>query len=767
MLLFSSRTFTVDGVTVFPDHKDPNQFWYLPAPVGLETEANSTEPQFLLIMYEPDVAAAGVQGMGFLNVTMALKVSDQTQSKIVGEIRTNFPEADNPLLAPVPFDEGTVQIVALNLQGSGGTADTGTPGPVQGILGASNPELFGNNDALFALTLDERGATILEQAFQDGMTPVGGIYNLKFTGVLPALDVKITCDMKRSYQSFSVALTGSYYSLSAGIDATFEKLRQDGVIKVEIVSLSNDASTQQQEQWALNLFKDQILAQWFTPSLSPTTAAAADASSVSVGSSTGRTGGTSSSSSARSSSSSHQMMGGASSSTMGTSSSSAHQMGGASSSSAGSMIGSSATPSSSSAAPSLSSSSGGGGGGGFLSSSGGGHGGGGGGGSSSSGGGGNGVGKLANSLANAIGTAGAASQSASPFGASLRLKYVNQDELKTVEIEFNAMSALQRVFSPQGYFGLLLQGIDQSKHFLKVAGNDPFFNKFLITVNPPRDFTGIGLASAHVALDYGDPATTANPKHTDFIFDQTHASQQTWDVFEGFIQSTSYTYTTDYVFAAESGWQGEQTTYQLPAVKTENRLLTLDPNDFLGFLQLSVSPGRINADLVDRIEVAVQYTAKSGWQTAQTFVVKAYAGTQYWKLRLADKDDRTYTYTTNCYLKDGTLIAGPSVTSTASAIIVSDPFVGGINLTLQPAFDTTVNKLAIVELSYQDTAHGYSFQKTIELPAGSQPVPVNVPFIDRTQNTYQYRVTLISNTNAKTQGSYISAQDPLVLVSGP
>jgi hypothetical protein len=212
MLLFSSGTFTVDGITVFPDHADPNQFWYLPGPVGLESEADSTEPQFLLIMYAPDVASAGIKGTGFLNVTLALKVSDMTQSKIIGRIRTQFPNVSEPRLAPVPFDEGTVQIVALNLQGSGGTsAGPGTGFAVQNILGASNPELFGNNDALFALTLSEEGATILEQAFQDGMTPIGGIYNLKFTGVLPALDVKITADLKRAYQSFSVDLTASYY----------------------------------------------------------------------------------------------------------------------------------------------------------------------------------------------------------------------------------------------------------------------------------------------------------------------------------------------------------------------------------------------------------------------------------------------------------------------------------------------------------------------------------------------------------------------------
>ena len=174
MLLFSSGTFTVDGITVFPDHADPNQFWYLPGPVGLESEADSDEPQFLLIMYAPDVAGEGIQGTGFLNVTLALKLSDTAQSKIVGEIRTQFPNVSDPRLAPVPFDEGTVQIVALNMQGSGGaTAAPGTGNAVENILGASNPELFGNNDALFALTLSEEGATILQQAFADGMTPVG------------------------------------------------------------------------------------------------------------------------------------------------------------------------------------------------------------------------------------------------------------------------------------------------------------------------------------------------------------------------------------------------------------------------------------------------------------------------------------------------------------------------------------------------------------------------------------------------------------------
>lgn len=371
---------------------------------------------------------------------------------------------------------------------------------------------------------------------------------------------------------------------------------------------------------------------------------------------------------------------------------------------------------------------------------------------------------MTNPLAKAAGTAAAASSAASPFGISLKLKFVQQDELKTVEYEFNQMNAVQRTYSPQGYFGLLLQGIDQSKHFLKVDGTDPFFNQFAVTVNPPKDFAGIGLLEAHVALDYGDPSDTTNDKHGEFLFDPTHLTQETWAVFQGLIQRTDYTYTADYKFDPESGWVGEQTSYTLPTVDTENRVLNLDPYDFLGFMQVSVSPSRINADLVDRIEVPLQYTAKSGWQTSTTIIVRPGSTAQYWKLRLADKDERTYTYSTNCYLKDGTLISSDPVTSTASAVIVSDPFVGALDITFQPAFDTSY-KMAIVEVSYQDTAHNYNYQTTFQLQSTSPATKVHIPLMNRTLNQYQYRITMINSANQQTQGSYITATDPLVVVA--
>ena len=137
MLVMGSKTVTVDGVTVYADHADPRQFWYLPAPVTLARRDDV--PQFTLIRYRPAVASGGVEGGGFLMREVELRLDPQTERRILGAIA---PFSDGtPRLTPVPFDSGTVQVVALNVQGGGGTnAPAPPPGAfvaVESILGAT------------------------------------------------------------------------------------------------------------------------------------------------------------------------------------------------------------------------------------------------------------------------------------------------------------------------------------------------------------------------------------------------------------------------------------------------------------------------------------------------------------------------------------------------------------------------------------------------------------------------------------------------------
>lgn len=758
MLLLSTSSLTVDGVTVFPDHADKNQFWFLPAPVTIAKMANSDEPQFLLLEYAPDVASSGVKGVGFLDVTLCLKLQDDTRNAIMGQIRTHFPGADNPNLQPVPFDEGDVRIVALDLQGGGGTYNTSQGGfqAVESILGAVTPDLFGENDAVFGLTLSQDGASILKAAFEAGAAPVGCIYTFKFTGVRPALNVKITADLKRVYDSFSIGLTASYAWVSAGIDATFEKLRQDGAIKIEIVNLAGDQANEDREKQALAIFKDQILSEWFKPSLAPPSAKSGGGTTTSPpkkegGSSQGGSSGSGSGSG------SGQTGGGPSNPTIGgPPNPSGPVIGGPSPSQP--TIG--MNPPQPGVSPDPSPPGGG-----------------------SPGGGPPPIGmpppvmpamaanakadkstadKIDKAAKTADGIVNAASKAASPYGVALRLQYVHQDELKTVTYEYNRMDAVQRTYAPQGFFGLLTDGLDKSKHFLQVDGSDRFFNRFSVDITPPKDFAAIGLQTAHLALDFGD---TSHAKHGEFNFDPSHCAHTTWDVFQGRIASTEFTYAVDYSFDPGAGWTAAQDRYQLPPQKTDNRHVTLDPFSSLGFLTVTIAPGRIDPTVVDRIEIDMDYTGADRWHTAETFLVRPDSKPQTWKLRLSDNSQRAFSYAVRCILKDSTTFATGPVSSAASSIIANDVFDSGIDVVLVPGFDASHTKAGLVELNYRDPTSNYRFQKTAYLtPATSQPVQIHIPLIDPAANEFSYRITTIGVGGQNMKGDMVTTRDPVVVV---
>ena len=188
MLQLGKRTFQIEDVIVHGDHADPELFWYLAAPVVLARRGNPAKAQLTMIKYKPAVADAGVKGGGFLMFETELTLTEDVERRIKARCRQLG--ASDPVLVAVPYDSGTVQCVALNLQGPGGTTATPPAGSdgtgytfVQQILGSSAPSLQGKNAAVFSLQLDQEGATILEQVFRQRGAPVSVIYNLEYTAL--------------------------------------------------------------------------------------------------------------------------------------------------------------------------------------------------------------------------------------------------------------------------------------------------------------------------------------------------------------------------------------------------------------------------------------------------------------------------------------------------------------------------------------------------------------------------------------------------------
>ncbi|MBC7985602.1 MAG: hypothetical protein H7X93_02885, partial [Sphingomonadaceae bacterium] len=271
-MLSLERAMTVDGISVFRDHADPNQFWCLPGPVTLARREGDNQPAISFLKYKPAVADGGVKGGGFAMIETTCQLSPQREARIKAALASQ-PGVTDAVLATAPFETGTVQCIALNLQGSAGTSASAAPAgafnAVEEILGATTPSLDAQNRAAFSLTLSQEGATILAQAFSDGLAPIGVVYSLTYSAMRPAINVEIKADYERIFQQFSASLEGQYMFFRAGLEAAFEQLKQTGAIEIKVFDFTGEADEKEKEKWALDFFRDQLLTDWFGPTLTP------------------------------------------------------------------------------------------------------------------------------------------------------------------------------------------------------------------------------------------------------------------------------------------------------------------------------------------------------------------------------------------------------------------------------------------------------------------------------------------------------------------
>lgn len=796
MLIFDGNSFTIDGVTVFSDHADPDQFWYLPPSAPqLARRGPQDLPNFSLVTYRPADAAESdtLPGGGFLMFESVLPLTEDTRRKVIS--RAQMFANGTVKLSPVPLDSGTVKVVALDLEGSGGTLNTAAGTGltfVESIMGATKPSMSGDNNALFNLGLSGEGAVLLKRIFEEGASNVGVIYDFTYTGLRPALQVEITANFKRLYDHFSMSfgvdggvnINGFAINLDVDIDLAFEELVQTGAIEIKVINFADAADRAQKETWALEFFKNNLLKDWFEPTLGLPRPAGADGGGsgtpdpanllsgvvsgaagalggavtedgFSVLDAAARAGGGGTGGDARGDDAGGDAdAGGDTDADAGGGGATGGGTGGAGGAGAG---GDTATGG---AGNDRTGDTGGETGGDTGGDAGGDSGGdgdndrsGGGDGDRDSGGG-------------DEGSGGAGGPSIANVTLAFKLKKVELIEDKSVTLKYNRQEAVQRSHLPQGPLTTLAGGLSGAPFFVDVDLDDPFFRTIDITVSNPTDFTRIGLLKADIALEYGRPAIPAEVRREEVSFT---AGQTQGDATHSFFVNDAldldFRVERQFHFDPAAGWEAQSLSYTLPVETTRDTTLLVLPERHFGFVEIGVLPGTMDPVLMRHTEVTLSFDDGS-WQTERSFIVAPGAAEQRWRLRSENPDAEGVGYRLTHHLADGTVTPGESGVTKARKLIVNDPFRNPIEITFVPNFDTSALRQVFVEATYEDPDNNYRRTEMLTFDAGNAAQQtLRIARFDNGPTEVSLRATALGQDNSITRHITITTEETLVFLT--
>jgi hypothetical protein len=285
MLYLNPPFHLIEGVSVYPDHADPLQFYYLPAVPKLTTDfdpaTNQQIPQLSLIKYRGDAGKGG-----FLNFEVNLGVNEEKLDEIRRQLQQLHRLRSTPRLAPVVVEDGRVRLLILGKQTPepspgqpGGTSPPGSapaPGQPQFVLKidhATKPALYGDNQAIFSVQLDSAGVIVIEEALKGEMMPVGIVYSLDFLALRPAYNVSVVVDWNRIQQHFEESFQAGLFFASTEIDSVIDKLIENQAIQINVDTFVPEgedfAGVTGRRDQAISDFKDMVLENFFEPSLEP------------------------------------------------------------------------------------------------------------------------------------------------------------------------------------------------------------------------------------------------------------------------------------------------------------------------------------------------------------------------------------------------------------------------------------------------------------------------------------------------------------------
>lgn len=728
MLYLDEPIGPLKGLMIYRDHQNKNLFYYVPERPRLAR--NDGVPEFVLLKYKRDITdnpnfdpeTKQALGGGLLSFTVDLSIDDEQLQEVKQEL-SQFAEG-TVKLTPIQFRKGSVRLSISKDEADSPDAEPDQPRGLrffEEVYGTNEPSLFGFNRATFAVVLSQESVTLFEEGFRSGISPIGVIYDLEFLGLRPAFNIRITADYKRIYNHLEIGLAArgqiQVISLAAEIDLAFQKLREEGAIKVEVLNFTDDANLRKQADEAFKWFKQDLLKDFFKTALEPPSFMKRPAGQGLVSQLQNLFKGLTE----RQAGSSRPQRGTPTTATV------------------------NATPGArtmQSAAPSTTQTN-----------------------------------RAVSNAATQGGGAGSsgANRSLSPFQVAFSLKYYRQEELKKRSFIYSMQAAVARDAAPQGLFSTMIEGLDLERSIKEVSLDDDFFKRLVATVSMGTNLEAAGVSSIAVNLEYpSERLPTEEPMHVDgFVFSPNNLESKTFTTWLNDRKSLDYRYKMDVFFRPDSPYVGKDDHILTDWITTRSRQLLLDPLGEIELFDLEISLGEIDDDEVSQVQVECLYEdITNDFETQKTFLLKPGEASQHWRLRLSDAENNTYKYKVTYFLKDNLRVQTDWQDSQDPNLIINEPFRNTLDIRLVPLLDRENLVEAIVDLTYRDEETGYErrlqevFSPTT--PEGLKSRSVSIPTLTENPENYTYELTVIRLDGSVYPSEPVSSNDSVILITdGP
>lgn len=716
MLALYEKTQAIPGVIVYRDHQDLGQFYYI-SEVPRISMVNGI-PALSFVKFRRDITdnvdfeEGESLGGGILNFTVDLAVTERERERIRDAIPDHFENVPDEIrLAPVTVRDGTVRLSVMRDAADAEGASPDAPRGLQlfeEVHGSTKPSLIGDQRATFTVMLNREMATAMEQTLRGGVSMFGVIYSLFFMGMRDAFSIKARADYKRVYShletSLGIQAQIQVVSVAADLNAAFQKLRDEGVVHVEITQFTDDEDLNRKADEAWEWIKNELIKDLFQTSLQPPSFMQASGGGGMLGQLQNLFGAMP-----------RPNLGGALQPTRGAPAREAPNTGPGASNLSDQVATTSDTNRAQAAARSPA-----------------------------------GGGNLASEI--------------SPFRVGFSLKFFRQEELKVREFDFTMQAAVQQEANPNGMFGSICDGYNLDKHIFEIDMDDPFFDRVIATVSMGQDMSALGIASVAVNMEYpAERPPNADADHIDgFLFRPGETDSRSFTTFVNDRNDRDYRYRMTITFDPTTPWRGKDSQIITDWITTADRQLPLAPMDSIELMQVEIGLSTLQNELISQVEVEVEYTnPASGFSDRRTFVLTPRGEAQIWKLRLEDDAPLEYRYRVRYFFTEGNLrVEAPEETSTEPALVINPPFLGQQRVLINPMLLDAMNLLqAVVDVEYREEDSGYrvSFREEYD---STQPLSVKrltIPTLKADPEPVSYSVTIL-----KMDGSVIAESDKTV-----